>query len=413
MDSTPFTELGVSSEIAKSLRRMKYTTPTPVQKLTIAPFLAGEDLLVQAPTGTGKTAAFGMPIIQRLDLSLRAPQALILCPTRELALQITGVLRDLSSHKQGVRIASIYGGENIARQFTALDNAPHILVATPGRLMDHMQRKTVKLAEVRTVVLDEADRMLDMGFRRDIERILRATPKERQTVMYSATIPQEIYFIAGEYQKDAKEIRVEQESLAVETVRQYYTVVHTGGKSDALVLLLKNNDFPLTLVFVNQKHRADRVAEQLRRRGIKAAALHGNMRQSQRDRVMKQYRLGELQTLVATDVAARGIDVKNIDAVINYDAPMDDESYVHRIGRTGRAEAEGLAFTFIHEDEADRLRKMIQNLKLEMTPSEDTLPLPEPVEKVTYGKVSAQSFHSINQGRGRGGRRMSMRPRRR
>ena len=411
MDSTPFTELGVSSEIAKSLRRMKFTNPTPVQKLTIAPFLSGEDLLVQAPTGTGKTAAFGMPIIQRLDIAKREPQALILCPTRELALQITGVLRELSSHKRGVRIAAIYGGENINRQFAALNNLPHILVATPGRLMDHMQRKTLKLTEIRTVVLDEADRMLDMGFRRDIERILRATPKERQTVMYSATIPQEIYFIAGEYQKQAKEIRVEQESLAVETVRQYYTVVHTGGKSDALVTLLKNNDFPLTLVFVNQKHRADRVAEQLRRRGIKAAALHGNMRQSQRDRVMKQYRLGELQTLVATDVAARGIDVKNIDAVINYDAPMDDESYVHRIGRTGRAETEGLAYTFIHEDEADRLRKMIQHLKIEMTPSEDTLPLPEPMESVSYGKVSAQSFHSINHGRGRGGRRMSMRPR--
>ncbi len=307
MDSTPFTELGVSSEIAKSLRRMKFTTPTPVQKLTIAPFLNGEDLLVQAPTGTGKTAAFGMPIIQRLDIAKLEPQALILCPTRELALQITGVLRELSSHKQGVRIAAIYGGENINRQFQALSNSPHILVATPGRLMDHMQRKTVKLTDIRTVVLDEADRMLDMGFRRDIERILRATPKERQTVMYSATIPQEIYFIAGEYQKHAKEIRVEQESLAVETVRQYYTVVHTGGKSDALVMLLKNNDFPLTLVFVNQKHRADRVAEQLRRRGIKAAALHGNMRQSQRDRVMKQYRLGELQTLVARRTSPRAV----------------------------------------------------------------------------------------------------------
>lgn len=411
MDSTPFTELGVSNEIAKSLRRMKFTTPTPVQKLTIAPFLSGEDLLVQAPTGTGKTAAFGLPIIQKLDSRARTTQALILCPTRELALQITSVLRELSVHKQGVRIASIYGGEKINRQIAFLQTTPQIIVATPGRLMDHMQRKTVKLTDIRTVVLDEADRMLDMGFRRDIERILRAVPRERQTVLFSATIPQEIYLIAGEYQNGAREIRVEQESLAVESVRQFYTAVHPGGKSDALVSLLKNNDFPLTLVFVNTKYRADRVAEQLCRRGFKAAALHGNMRQSARDRVMRQYRLGELQTLVATDVAARGIDVKNIDAVINYDAPMDDESYVHRIGRTGRAEQEGLAYTFIHQDEADRLRKMIRHLKIEMTPTQDTLELPETQDEKSYGKVSAQSFHSINHGRGRQGRRMSMRPR--
>ncbi len=266
MDSTPFTELGVSSEIAKSLRRMKFTTPTPVQKLTIAAFLNGEDLLVQAPTGTGKTAAFGMPIIQRLDLSKREPQALILCPTRELALQITGVLRELSSHKQGVRIAAIYGGENIARQFTALGSAPHILVATPGRLMDHMQRKTVKLAEIKTVVLDEADRMLDMGFRRDIERILRATPRERQTVMYSATIPQEIYFIAGEYQKDAKEIRVEQESLAVETAEFDSFAAHLTRDCDFIRenkdLMGHDPDGPMHCLLVTGEGREDGILAQ-------------------------------------------------------------------------------------------------------------------------------------------------------
>ena len=205
--------------------------------------------------------------------------------------------------------------------------------------MDHMHRQTVQLKNIRTVVLDEADRMLDMGFRKDMEKILRATPKDRQTVFFSATIPQEIYMIANQFlKKDAREIRVEQESLAVETVKQYYTIIPVGYKNDILITLLKNNDLPLTLIFVNMKHKADRLAAQLRKKGFKAAALHGDMSQNQRDRVMKEYRLGKLDTLVATDIAARGIDVKNIDAVINYDAPLDDESYVHRIGRTGRAE---------------------------------------------------------------------------
>lgn len=411
MEATPFTDLGISSDIQKSLRRMKFEKPTPVQALTIAPFLAGEDLLVQAPTGTGKTGAFGMPIIQQIDCASRTTQALILGPTRELALQIASVLRSLAESKPGIRIATIYGGESIDKQLASLRNAPHIIVATPGRLLDHMQRKTVQLAAIRTVVLDEADRMLDMGFRKDMERILRATPENRQTVMFSATIPQEIYIIASQFQKQKREIRVEQKSLAVETVRQYYTAVHPGGKSDALIALLENNDFPLTLVFVNMKHRADKVAVQLQRKGFRAAALHGNMNQNQRDRVMKQYRLGKLDTLVATDVAARGIDVKNIDAVINYDAPLDDESYVHRIGRTGRAEQEGVAYTLIHQDEADRLRKMIRHLKIDISPTEDTLPLPESEPQVSYGKVSGQSFHSINSRRGGRNRRAQMRAR--
>ncbi len=400
MQTIPFTELGISKDIQQSLRRMKFEKPTPVQQLTIAPFLAGEDLLVQAPTGTGKTGAFGMPIIQHIDRASRTTQALILSPTRELALQITSVLRNLSQSKPGIRIATVYGGENINKQIAWLRTTPHIIIATPGRLLDHMQRKTVQLKSIRTVVLDEADRMLDMGFRKDMEKILTATPQERQTVLFSATIPQEIYMIASKFQKQAKEISVEQKSLAVETVKQYYTAINPGKKNDALFALLKNNNFPLTLVFVNMKHRADKLALQLRQQGFRAAALHGNMNQNQRDRVMKQYRTGKLDTLVATDIAARGIDVKNIDAVINFDAPLDDESYVHRIGRTGRADHEGIAYTFIYQDEADRLRKMIRYLKIDMSPTEGTLPLPEPDKQVSYGKVSGSSFHSISPRRG-------------
>ncbi len=405
MQTTAFQDLGISNDIQKSLDRMKFEKPTPVQSLAIAPFLAGQDLLVQAPTGTGKTGAFGMPIIQKIDAKSRTTQALILSPTRELALQITVVLRNLAQSKPGIRIATVYGGENINKQLSWLRTTPQIIVATPGRLLDHMQRKTVQLMNIRTVVLDEADRMLDMGFRKDIEKILNATPTERQTVMFSATIPQDIYVIASQYQRRAKEIRVEQESLTVETVKQYYSVVPTGGKNDVLFPLLRNNDFQQTLVFVNMKHRADKLAIQLKKSGFKAGALHGDMNQNQRDRVMQQYRAGMIDTLVATDVAARGIDVKNIDAVINYDLPLDDESYVHRIGRTGRAERDGLAYSLIIEDEADRLRKMIQHLKIEMTPTDDSMPLPERSTTISYGKVSGQSFHSIYSGRGGRNRR--------
>lgn len=411
MQITPFTNLGISGDIQKSLNRMKFTEPTKVQALTIAPFLEGKDLLVQAPTGTGKTGAFGMPIVQQIDISQKTTQALILGPTRELALQITGVLRSLSQGRPGIRIATIYGGESINKQISALRVAPHIIVATPGRLLDHMQRRTVRLFDVRTVVLDEADRMLDMGFRRDMEKILQAMPSERQTVMFSATFPLEIYSIASQFQKHAEEIRVEQKTPAVETVKQYYTAVEPGGKNDALRSLLKKNDFPLTLVFVNMKHRADKVAVYMQREGFRAAALHGDMNQNQRDRVMKKYRLGELDTLIATDVASRGIDVKNIDAVINYDAPLDNESYVHRIGRTGRAEQEGVAFTLFYEDEADRMRQMISGLKIDISPTEDSQLLPEKSAQASFGKVSGSSFHSINNRRSGRSRRLLSRSR--
>ncbi|MDL2257954.1 DEAD/DEAH box helicase [Eubacteriales bacterium OttesenSCG-928-K08] len=390
MEAVRFEALGVSEDILSSLHRMEYVEPTQVQALTIGPFLEGKDLLVKAPTGTGKTAAFGMPVIQKLDPSLSAIQALILCPTRELAQQIAAVLRELARSRPGIRIATVYGGENIEKQFASLRKKPQIVVATPGRLLDHMSRRTVRFDHVNTVVLDEADRMLDMGFRNDLRKILTATPIERQTVLFSATLPQEIILLAGDYQKNAEEITVEQQSSVVETVRQYYIAVETGGKDRALLGLMKENQ--LTLVFVNMKHRADKIAMQLSRRGIRAAALHGDMKQSQRNRVMQQYRDGSLDVLVATDVAARGIDVKNIDVVINYDIPLDNDSYVHRIGRTGRAQQEGLAYTILFYDEADRMRDIIKKLRVEILPVEGTLPIPEKAAVAPRG----QSFHSIN-----------------
>lgn len=403
MEAIRFETLGLSDNIMKSLERMHFTEPTEVQALTVTPFLEGKDLLVQSPTGTGKTAAFGMPVLQMIDPEVRATQALILCPTRELALQITEVLRSLSRSGPDVRIVTVYGGENISRQLAALRNVAHIVVATPGRLLDHMQRKTVRLNTLRMVVVDEVDRMLDMGFRNDLKKILSATPTARQTVMFSATLPQEIVFLANQYQKNAEFITIEQPSPVVETVRHYYASVYPGGKNDILFQLLEKE--PFTLVFVNNKHRADRLKVQLQRRGIRAAALHGDMRQNERDRVMKQYRSGALDTLVATDVAARGIDVKNIDAVINYDIPQDNDSYVHRIGRTGRAKHEGVAYTILFHDEANRLVDLMRKLKITMEPIEGTEPVSEKkAAPAVQGKVSGSSFHSINnrrRGRGR------------
>lgn len=402
MEEIPFQQLGVEDDILKSLRKMHFDSPTEVQALTITPFLEGEDMLVQAPTGTGKTAAFGVPIIQKIDPEQRCAQALILSPTRELALQITGVLRDLADSKPGIRIATLYGGEAIAKQFTALRKFPQIIVATPGRLLDHMHRKTIKLNDLRIVVLDEADRMLDMGFRDDLHRILSVTPKDRQTVLFSATIPQEIILIASRYQKNVQEVHVEQKSLAVETVKHYYAAVYPGWKPAALVELLQVKKFPLSLVFVNTKYMADSLAAQLQQRGIRAEALHGDMKQSQRDKVMKQYRTGELETLVATDVAARGIDVKNIDAVINYDIPMDDDSYVHRIGRTGRATQEGEAYTLLTPEEADRLRQLAKHLRIEIEPLAGTEPLPDEKAQAA-GSTSSPAARSFSR-RGRSAR---------
>lgn len=394
MKNSTFEELGASWPILRALDDMGFDAPTPVQAQSIPLFIEGHDLLVQAPTGTGKTGAFGIPLLQKIQTRERVIQALILSPTRELALQIAEVLGQLKAHMPGIRIATVYGGEPIERQFSALQARPQILVATPGRLLDHLQRGTARLGRVQTVVLDEADRMLDMGFRPDIQKILQQAPKQRQTVLYSATLSGEVLEIAKQYQNRARTVEIPQESKTVETVSQYYMEVPQGGKNIALLHLLRTQKYPLALIFTNSKHRADRLAKMLRSRGLDAGALHGDMNQNKRERVMKQYRDGELPLLVATDVAARGLDVHNIDAVINFDIPRDDESYVHRIGRTGRAAQRGVAYTFIFPDEQDRLRKMKRNLQADIRPADESL-LPTFVEadlekRVAQAKAAAE-----------------------
>ncbi|MDL2225531.1 DEAD/DEAH box helicase [Eubacteriales bacterium OttesenSCG-928-M02] len=366
MNELSFSALGVSIGLVKSLSAMGLTQATPVQKRTIAPFLKGQDLIVQAPTGTGKTAAFGIPVCQMAEAENRRIETLILCPTRELALQTAQVIRQMQRGERKAQVVTIYGGENIQKQFAALRRNPQIVVATPGRLVDHIKRRTIQLKNIQRVVLDEADRMLDMGFRDDLDGILEKIPQERQTVLFSATLSREILQIASLYlREDAMTIRVKQKALTVDTVKQYYTQVKEGKKGQALFSLLEE-EAGLVLVFVNTKRMADRLSGQLQKRGYRADALHGDMRQKQRDRVMQQYKKGGLDILVATDVAARGIDVDNIRMVVNYDIPQDSDSYVHRIGRTGRAKKEGTAYTLILQKELGKLKGMMREIKVEI-----------------------------------------------
>lgn len=347
---------------------MGFHDPSPVQAAAIEPMLKKRDLLVQAPTGTGKTAAFGLPVLENVDPANRQIQTVILCPTRELAVQTASVLKQLAVYKQGVRVLALYGGEPIYHQINALKRCPQIIVATPGRLMDHMRRRTTRLNGVNCIVLDEADQMLDMGFREDIHSILQCVPAERQTVLFSATLSSEIKKIATQYQTDTQQICIKPTATSVEKVEQFYCEVRSSAKLSALLQLMQEKQFGLSLIFVATKVMADSLATQLTEAGHPAEAIHGDLRQRQRDKVMQRYRDGKVKILVATDVAARGIDVDGIDAVVNYDIPGDADSYVHRIGRTGRANQSGAAYTLIYPRERGKLQGIMRTTKASITP---------------------------------------------
>lgn len=353
-----------------ALSEMSFHNPSPVQDAAIDPIMGGSDVLVQAPTGTGKTAAFAIPIVEKICPQDSHIQAVILCPTRELALQTTGVLQQLIKHKSGMRTLALYGGEPISRQICALKCRPQIIVATPGRFLDHINRRTIRLSHVQHVVLDEADRMLDMGFREDITTILDGMPDGRQTILFSATLSAGIKKIAAEYQNNAHHISIVQDKVAVDRVQQFYSEIRSSEKTPALLQLLKEKQFGLSLIFVATKTMADTLAHQLTTEGHPADALHGGLPQSQRDKVMQRYRTGKVNILVATDVAARGIDVDGINAVINYDIPGDSDSYVHRIGRTGRANGNGVAYTFIYARERGKLQNIITGAKTTILPAQ-------------------------------------------
>jgi ATP-dependent RNA helicase DeaD len=356
METTRFEELNIRPEILRAVEDMGFEEATPIQAQAIPVMMTGVDMIGQAQTGTGKTASFGIPLLEKVDPNNRKLQALVLCPTRELAIQVAEELRNLAKYMHGVKVLPIYGGQDIVKQIRSLKGGVQIIVGTPGRVMDHMRRHTIRLDEMKTIVLDEADEMLNMGFREDIETILKETPENRQTVLFSATMPQAIMEIARTYQKDATHVKVVKKELTVPSIEQYYYEVRPKNKDEVLCRLLDLYAPKLSLVFCNTKKKVDDLVLELQNRGYFAEGLHGDLKQIQRDRVMQGFRDGNTDILVATDVAARGIDVDDVEAVFNYDLPQDDEYYVHRIGRTGRAGRTGRSFTFIVGREVYKLK---------------------------------------------------------
>ncbi|MDD3985257.1 MAG: DEAD/DEAH box helicase [Methanobacterium sp.] len=363
MEKLRFKDLDISSEIQRAVEDMGFEEATPIQSLAIPHILEGKDVTGQAQTGTGKTAAFGIPILEMVDPSEKDLQAVILCPTRELAIQVAEELKKLSKYMKRVSVLPVYGGQPIDRQIKALRKGVQIIIGTPGRVMDHMRRGTLDMGKVKILVLDEADEMLDMGFREDIEFVLDYIPDERQILLFSATMSPDILYITRRYQHDPEFLKVVPKELTVPETEQIYFEVKEKMKLDVLSRLLDINDFKLSLVFCNTKRRVDKLVSHLQIRGYAADGLHGDMSQRQRDSVMSKFRSGNIEILVATDVAARGIDVENVEAVFNYDVPNDDEYYVHRIGRTGRAGKTGIAYTFVSGKEVYQLRDIMRYTK--------------------------------------------------
>ena len=342
---------------------MGFEETTTIQAQSIPYMLEGRDVIGQAPTGTGKTAAFGITVLERVDPKNKGLQAVILCPTRELAIQVAGEIKKISKYKTGIEILPIYGGQPIDRQIKALKKGVQIITGTPGRVMDHLDRRTLKMDGVKIIILDEADEMLDMGFREDIETIMKKIPEQRQTIFFSATMPKTILDLTKKYQKNPQFVKLVHKEVTVPNVEQFYFEVKQQAKTEALARLIDYYNLKLSLVFCNTKRRVDELVEDLKIRGYLADGLHGGMQQNQRDTVMSRFRKRDIEVLVATDVAARGIDVGDLEAVFNYDMPTDDEYYVHRIGRTARAGKAGLAFTFVIGKEVYRIRQIQQFTK--------------------------------------------------
>jgi ATP-dependent RNA helicase DeaD len=353
-----FSDFNLSKEVGKAIENMGFEEPSPIQALAIPLIQAGRDVTAQAQTGTGKTAAFGIPIIEKIDPSRRVVQAIVLCPTRELAIQIAEEFSNLLVHMPRIVVLPVYGGQPIDRQLRALRQGVHIVIGTPGRVMDHLERRTLALGDIATVVLDEADQMLDMGFRDDIEWILKKVPQSRQTLLFSATMPQPIIDISKRFQNKPEFVKVQYAELTVPQTEQSYIEVKDREKLDVLCRVIDLWDPQLAIIFCNTKRRAEELAGKVKARGYRAEELHGDMKQSQRDRVMGGFRKGQIDILIATDVAARGIDVEDVDMVINFDVPQDVEYYVHRIGRTGRAGKSGKAVTFVAPRDFTKLREI-------------------------------------------------------
>lgn len=349
-----FNEFGLEAKVIRAVTEMGFEEATPIQEKIIPIALEGRDLIGQAQTGTGKTAAFGLPLVQKIQPTEDRIVALIMCPTRELAIQVAEEIGKLGRFK-GIRSLPIYGGQDIVKQIRSLKKRPQIIIGTPGRLLDHINRKTIKLDDVQTVILDEADEMLDMGFMEDIQNILKLVPEERHTMLFSATMPSNIQRLAQQFLKNPEHISVVPKQISAPNIDQIYIEVQEKMKFDALCRLIDMESPDLAIIFGRTKRRVDELSEGLQKRGYSAEGLHGDLSQNQRDSVMRKFRDGSIDVLVATDVAARGLDVSGVTHVVNFDMPQDPESYVHRIGRTGRAGKEGKAITFVTPREIDHL----------------------------------------------------------
>lgn len=407
MQKNHFHELAVSQELHRAIADMGYVEPSPIQAAAIPILLEGRDIIGQAQTGTGKTAAFGIPLVENIVRGKRTVSALVLCPTRELAAQISEELKKIARYRRDISVLAIYGGAPIDRQMRELSRGIQIVVGTPGRVLDLIKRGALRLNAVKMVVLDEADEMLNMGFRHDLEQILGSTPADRQTALFSATMSKEILDIAAKHQHEPVTVTIASTEVTAPDISQTY--FETGGieKVSLVASLIQEHNMKFVLVFCNMKHRVDSVVKKLRSMGLKAEGIHGNLSQNKRTSVMAGFRRGDLNILVATDIAARGIDVVGIDAVINYDVPMDPEYYVHRIGRTGRAGKSGKAFTFVHgSDELRRLRALEKYSRVSITRKS----LPTDVSRITadsgiheqqprYGGRSQSRFDSRSESR--------------
>lgn len=342
-----FEDLGLSEAMLKALEKKGYGYPTTIQAEAIPHFLAWKDVIAKAPTGTGKTFAFGIPMIEHIDAQSEEVQGLILAPTRELAIQIGDELRGLLTYFTGIRVAVLYGGAGIGGQIRQMEKKPQIVVATPGRLMDHYNRKTIRLDKIQTVVLDEADRMLDMGFFKDVTRIIEKIKNRKNLGLFSATISQEVMTVSWMYQRDEIEITVEPKQEDRPDIDQFSLTCTPLEKVETVLRLMRSQGFERVMIFCNTKHMCQRLSDEFQRAGVDCDCLHGDIRQSQREKTMQRYRAGKLPVLIATDVASRGIDVDDVDCVINYDIPEENEYYIHRIGRTGRAKRKGIAWSIV------------------------------------------------------------------
>lgn len=384
-EQNTFAQLQLRTELLETLGKIGYETPSPIQGQSIPQLLKGHDLIGQAQTGTGKTAAFALPLLNNIDLSHKAPRVIVLTPTRELAVQVAESFSTYAQKIKGTRVLAVYGGADMSRQIRELKKGVHIVVGTPGRVMDHIERKTLQLDEIQSLVLDEADEMLRMGFIDDVEWILKHTPKERQTILFSATMPKPIQKIAGKYLVQPKEVKIETSMTAAQTVNQRFLSIPHKKKVDALARILESEKHEGVIVFMRTRHSATQFAEILAKRGYDCRAIHGDIRQGTRERTIQELKSGKINILFATDVAARGLDVDRVSHVINFDIPYDVESYVHRIGRTGRAGRTGEAILFVTNQEKNMLKQIEKATKKKI--DEMHLPTDDEILKNRQGQL--------------------------